>query len=168
MFNAIPILKPVAPSITFTDRLVLHGTKRRAELLTYGGGHTDSDSILYFPDDKVLFSADLVVIDNHPWMGAGQPEEWLTILDRMAMLDFHTVVPRHDPAGRQGAEHLEPVRRYITEVLNAVQNLKDQGIDSAEAANLDHLEFTSGSEPAGFLGKNISALLSQTKAAQSV
>ena len=83
------------PTETFEERLELG----RAELLTYGGGHTESDAFLWIPDASVLLAADLVVIDCHAWVGDGDVPTWRRILDELDELDAETVVPGHGPVG---------------------------------------------------------------------
>lgn len=84
-----------APNATFDGRLELG----RAELLTYGGGHTESDAFLYLPELELAFVADLVVIDTHPWVGDGDVFRWLGILARLEELDLLALVPGHGPVG---------------------------------------------------------------------
>jgi len=56
------------PNITFSDKLslypdgVLRGT--RIDLLYFGPAHTDGDSVIYFPDEKVAFIGDLIFINR--------------------------------------------------------------------------------------------------------
>ncbi|HEY7358255.1 MAG TPA: MBL fold metallo-hydrolase, partial [Ktedonobacterales bacterium] len=96
---ALPTLEIRLPTQTFEDRLALHGTRRRAELLTFGGGHSQSDALLWLPDDRLAFLADLLFVDLQPWLPGGNPEEWMGILRRVEALDIATAVPGHGPLG---------------------------------------------------------------------
>ena len=71
----------------------------RAELLTYGGGHTESDALLWVPAAGVLLAADLVVVDSHAWVGDGDVPSWRRILTELEELDPAIVVPGHGPVG---------------------------------------------------------------------
>ncbi len=121
---SLPALTPTLPNQTFDGKVVFHGPRRIAELMTFGGGHTESDALLHLPDDGILFTADLVVIDNHPWLGHGDPEHWLGILDRIDALGAWTIVPGHGPIGT--AADIAPVRQYLADVgrlaLDAVRS----------------------------------------------
>ena len=97
--QALPVLEIIPPHLTFDDRLTISGTKRHVELLTYGGGHTPSDAMLYLPEDRVLFTGDLLCVQAHPMLTQGDPHEWLRILDRIEQLDFEIAVPGHGPVG---------------------------------------------------------------------
>lgn len=102
------------PTHTFAERLTFRGPAREALLLTYGGGHTESDAFLYLPAERILFAADLVVHQAHPWMGHGNPDEWPRILDRLEALDIGTLVPGHGPLA--GREAIGAVRAYLGDV----------------------------------------------------
>lgn len=112
------------PTLTFADHLSLHGTARRAELITFGGGHSPSDTLLWLPDERILFTADLVVSGGHFPMMYGYPERWLQILDEVDRLGAKIIVPGHGRVGDASATGF--VRQYITDLLSlaarAVQN----------------------------------------------
>ena len=94
-YPELPEVELTLPTEIFDDVLELG----RAELVTYGGGHTESDAFLWVADADILLAADLVVIDAHPWVGDGNVAAWRRILDRIAELDPETVVPGHGPVG---------------------------------------------------------------------
>ena len=90
-----------------------------AELLTYGGGHTESDAFLHLADVGVLFAADLVLVRSHGWIGDGDPDAWPSIVDRIAELDFDVLVPGHGEVG--GREDVEAFRGYLGDLLAAAR-----------------------------------------------
>lgn len=112
----IPTLELHHPDETFdTDRL-FSGPARSARVLTYGGGHTLSDAVLWLEQERVLFAADLVVVRAHPWVGDGDIDAWPGILERMADLRPEKIVPGHGPVAGPEAialmlDYLEALRR---------------------------------------------------------
>src|SRR5262249_30866275 len=86
MEAALPELVGGPPDVTFTDRLALHGATRSAEVLTHGGGHTESDAIVYLPEARVVFMGDLLSVRSHPSF-YGDARAWLGILERIEALD---------------------------------------------------------------------------------
>jgi cyclase len=85
-------------------------------VLTYGGGPTLSDAVLWLEQERVLFAADLVVVGTHPWVGDGDIDAWPGILERMADLQPEKIVPGHGPiAGPEAIalmlEYLEALRQ---------------------------------------------------------
>ena len=117
---SIQALKITLPTLTFEDRLVLHGSKRRAELLSYGGGHTVSDAFLLLPDEGIILTADLLFQGElHPWVGHGNPDEWITILEKMLELPAGQYIPGHGNVGDR--TDLERQLTYMRHFAAAVE-----------------------------------------------
>ncbi len=110
-------LKTILPDITFNDRLIVHGTKRTVQLLTYGEGHTESDLFLYLPDEQIAFLGDLLFVQNQPWLGDGDPDKWKTYLDSIAQLTVKTLVPGHGPLGT--VTDIKQMKLYMQSVNEA-------------------------------------------------
>lgn len=127
---ALPSLRLPLPTLTFDTSIVLQGTRRRVEFLTIGGGHTHSDAFLYLPDDHLALMGDLLFVKSHPWMGDGNPEEWIQILDHVETLDLRTVVPGHGPVGT--LEDCARVRQYIRDILAAAREAARAGKSAEE------------------------------------
>jgi len=125
-------LRVTPPNQTFTDHTTFSGAGRTAHLMTYGGGHTESDAFLYLPGERILFAGDLVVIENHPWMGHGNPAEWDRILDQLAALDIATVAPGHGPVGARDA--LDAMRRYLADIQRIARDGLAMGQSTEELA----------------------------------
>ncbi len=126
-------LKLRLPDLTFEHRLVLHGTKRKAEIISFGGGHTPSDAILYLPEDAVAFLGDIVQVRFHPSMGDSNPEEWVHMLAQVEMLNLNTVVPGHGPVGTSA--DVVVMRQYLTDLLQIVaQAVKEGGMNEQNSA----------------------------------
>ncbi|GAB4572694.1 MAG: hypothetical protein Kow0077_12860 [Anaerolineae bacterium] len=87
------------PDWTFEQHVTLHGEKRQVEVITFGGGHTASDAIVWLPQERIVLVADLWFNGMHPWAGDGDPTAWQRIMDEIAALGPQTVVPGHGPVG---------------------------------------------------------------------
>jgi glyoxylase-like metal-dependent hydrolase (beta-lactamase superfamily II) len=106
-----PILTVRPPNLAFTGRLVLHGAARSAELLDFVGAHTESDIVLFLPEDGIAFMSDLLFIDHQPYLGGGDPDILLQALEAVACLSPRLLVPGHGPVGT--AESLSMMGRYV-------------------------------------------------------
>ena len=115
LVEAVAEIEPRLPDDVFDDRLDLG----RAELLTYGGGHTESDAFLHLAGAGALFAADLVLVRSHAWMGDGNPQAWQEIAARLGELDFDVLVPGHGDVG--GRSDLDDFRAYLTDVVAAAE-----------------------------------------------
>jgi cyclase len=113
----------VLPTDLFDERLELEG----AVIETLGGGHTESDAFLWFED--TVFTGDLVVIESHPWVGHGDVEHWLEILDAFEARRPRVIVPGHGPVG--SVEDIPPLRRYLEGLLEGTATAVD-GWDFAD------------------------------------
>jgi cyclase len=109
------------PTRTFDDRLEL---VPGVEAITFGGGHTDSDAVLFLADRGVLLAGDLVFAHIHPWIGDGHPEQWLQILVRLQSLGAATVVPGHGEVSQ--AAELQAMHDHIAAFLDDPDGLANR------------------------------------------
>jgi glyoxylase-like metal-dependent hydrolase (beta-lactamase superfamily II) len=92
-----PAGKPAAPSATYTDKTVIKLSGVKAEVYHFGKAHTGGDSIVYFPDLKVVSGGDVIVgvQPNFDYPQGGSLLEAQKVLAQVAKLKFDTVVPGH-------------------------------------------------------------------------
>lgn len=81
------------PTITFTKELSLHQTP--LIVITHYGGHTPGSSTVYIPEDKILFSGDLLFVGSHPYMGDANIPTWISALQTLQKLDITHIIPGH-------------------------------------------------------------------------
>jgi len=119
--QAIPGFRLRLPDVLMDDRLVIAG-ERDLEILTYGGGHTDSDAFVWIPSERLLVSGDLCWTRIHPRIQDGHPSEWADILDRVILLDAAIVIPGHGtPAGPEVPAELVPYFRSVAAMIDEVR-----------------------------------------------
>ena len=63
------------PDLFVDHQRTFNGPDRRVLILTRGKAHTESDLILYLPDDQILFSGDIIFNACHPYMAHGSIPE---------------------------------------------------------------------------------------------
>jgi glyoxylase-like metal-dependent hydrolase (beta-lactamase superfamily II) len=83
------------PTDTFDGELALTVGGRRVELHEVGPAHTAGDVIVHLPDDRVVFTGDIVFHRGTPVMWAGPIEGWIRACDRIIDLAPEVVVPGH-------------------------------------------------------------------------
>jgi len=140
-------------STGFEEELRLPG-ERDASLQSFGSGHTESDTLLYLAKDRVLMAGDLIVAQNHPNLTSGNPEHWLTVLDKISDLRPERIVTGHGPLGSE--ETVAEMRDYLTTVLELARETGAPAIPS---------RFRSWAEPDQFTG-NIAYVRSRSAAAR--
>lgn len=134
MDAALAELAPVPASMTFGGLFTFHGSKRTAALIPMGNGHSACDTVLYLPDDQVLFAADLLFAKNHPNIKDGNVPEWLRILGKMDSYPAQVIIPGHGPVSDQLA--ILDLRDYFTHLLDTAkqtETTKREAADSLES-----------------------------------
>jgi glyoxylase-like metal-dependent hydrolase (beta-lactamase superfamily II) len=132
------------PNITFDKRLTLQGSQRHAQLISWGGGHTPSDAVLYLPAERILFSGDLIFYRCHAWPGSGDPVEWLRILGEMELLDIEMLAPGHGEVTTSAA--IAEQRAYLEHLLALALQAEtaDQAAEMAMPQSYRDYGFASG------------------------
>jgi glyoxylase-like metal-dependent hydrolase (beta-lactamase superfamily II) len=125
LVEAKPTLCVRPPNITFDQRLAFHGTERSAELLSFDRGHTPSDAVLYLPQERIAFMSDLLFVDHHPWLGAGDPDSLSATLQQIADLNPSVLVPGHGPVGE--ADSLQTMQQYVRTLDGLAQKMVGNG-----------------------------------------
>jgi len=119
----VPGLELALPTETFTGERELGG----ATAIECGAAHTASDSVVWLPGDRVLFTGDLVGVGSHMNLTRGHPPgNWIAILDRLTALEPERVVPGHGPP--TGPESLTTVRRYVETIVELAAKPGDHEI----------------------------------------
>mgnify|MGYP006323726503 FL=1 len=120
------------PTIVFEKRMTLMLGKLRVEIMQVGRGHTKGDTVVWLPDDRVLFSGDLVEYDATPYTGDAYLQDWPATLDAIAALGPEKLVPGRGAALLNPAQvkaGLDGTRAFVTEMFAAVRDGARAGKD---------------------------------------
>jgi len=112
------------PTMTFTGKMTLWLGELEVQRIQLGRGHTKGDTVVWLPQDKVLFSGDLVEFDATPYAGDAYFQDWPKTLDHIAALKPDKLVPGRGAALRSAAEvarGLEGTRSFVSELYASVQ-----------------------------------------------
>lgn len=101
--NAIDGLTLRLPTLTFVQRMALHGSRRPVEIICCGVGHTRSDSVVWVNDAAILFAGDLVTVVAHPYLPDGDLAGWQHALHELKALRPKLIVPGHGDVGDAAA-----------------------------------------------------------------
>jgi len=85
------------PTLTFGDRVTLYLGNNKVEILNLGPSHTTGSVLVYVPQEKVLFTGDLLFTDFHPFLGEANIEGWVKVLDYILALEVDKIIPGHGP-----------------------------------------------------------------------
>src|SRR6202043_1636910 len=92
---------------------------------SYGRGHTGDDTMVYFPDLKVVMVSDQIT-DATPivdFANGGSAIEWTQILDGVLKLDFEIAIPgRGEPKSRADVQAFRD--RFASVISRASEAIK--------------------------------------------
>ncbi len=117
------------PSLTFSRTATVHVGEIPVRMMHLGVAHTTNDSVVWLPDQGVLFTGDVVMSGTTPFCLTGSVAGSLEVIGRLRALGPRTVVSGHGPVG--GPELFDIAEGY----LRTVQRIAAEGL----AAGLDPL-----------------------------
>ncbi|OEU89306.1 MBL fold metallo-hydrolase [Streptomyces abyssalis] len=124
-----------APSLTFRDELTLHTGGIEVRLLHPGVAHTTGDTVVWLPEQSVVFTGDIVFNHGTPFVPMGSLSGSLQALDRLRSLGARTVVPGHGPlAGPEVYDTVERYLRYVGELARAAHARGRTPLEAAREA----------------------------------
>jgi cyclase len=100
------------PTRTFDGRLDLEVGGRPIELIEVGPAHTRGDVLVHSPDDRAVFTGDILFIGGTPIVWAGPLSNWVKACDLILGMDVETVVPGHGPVTDKAG--VAQVRDYLS------------------------------------------------------
>jgi glyoxylase-like metal-dependent hydrolase (beta-lactamase superfamily II) len=113
-----------------------------AELRYFGAAHTLGDQVVFLPEQRVLFTGDLVETRFFPIFPWFPPEDadvsgsqWINVLTRLESLEPEVVVPGHGEFG--GPELIRDVREYLEDVRARVARAADRRSSEEVKAELE-------------------------------
>lgn len=118
-------VKTRLPDLFVDEKQEYSGPDRKVLLIPGGAGHTESDLVMYLPDDQILFSGDLVFNACHPYMAHGSVSGLKEWLDYLETLTIHSVVPGHGPIGSK--EVLSAMKTYVLSLENLAEVMHSEG-----------------------------------------
>jgi cyclase len=113
---------PGLPTVTFAKDYVLKFGGAEVEAHSFGRGHTGDDTMVYFPDLKVVMVSDQItaatpIVD---FANGGSAVEWTQILDGVLKLDFDMAIP-----GRGEPKSRAEVQAYRTAFASVIGRASD-------------------------------------------
>jgi glyoxylase-like metal-dependent hydrolase (beta-lactamase superfamily II) len=125
-------IKPTPPDLTYTKQMKLNLGGREVHLLFLGRGHTNGDTVVYLPKEKIVCTGDLME-SRIAYMGDAQFDEWIVTLHALKKLDFKIVIPGHGTAFT-GKDLITAFQGYLSDVVAKGAKLKQEGLSAEDAA----------------------------------
>ena len=112
------------------DRLI---NGLRFVIKPFGPSHTPEDLAIFLPQDKVLFTGDLVFRNRLPFIGQADSNAWIKALDALLALAPAVMVPGHGPVSKSADRDIHLTRNYLTH-LRASMGQAAKNLDPFEDA----------------------------------
>ncbi|MGM0563809.1 MAG: MBL fold metallo-hydrolase [Pseudomonadota bacterium] len=126
------LVRLTLPNDVFTGERTLSVNGIDVVVMELGPGHSDGDSIVYVPADKVVFAGDFLYVNCTPVARSGPVDNVIQALRTMLSLKADVFVPGHGPvAGRAQVQAAIDYWEYIQKHLRACF---DQGVAPERAS----------------------------------
>lgn len=132
-------LRVAPPTVTFTDRLRVWSDDTPLEVSYVGQpAHTTNDSLVWLPDQQILFCGDLLFNGGTPFLLMGSVAGAIDVLTQvLAPIPAHVIVPGHgEPCSR---DLIDTTVGYLRFVLDRARQGINAGLSPLEAARQSDL-----------------------------
>ena len=125
-----PVNDVYLPSTTFSDRHTVMLGGKRVEMIHLGIAHTNDSSVIYFPDERAVFSADVMQIKRLPQSLAPSVGAYIDALRTIVALDFDHALAGHALAGTKKdaamtLQYLEDLATGVAAGIGAGRSLQE-------------------------------------------
>lgn len=137
------------PGLTFAEKMVLHLNGKEIHLIHIPSAHTDTDLVVYLPEENILHGGDIFVRYGVPFIDSGQggsfkgmmkaAEELLSICNQETIL-----IPGHGFVSTY--EDLQGYRDMLFAIWDNVKGQKEKGLSLVEVQDTKPAEDYEGSD----------------------
>jgi len=129
---------PRLTDVTYSDHMTLHLGGKEIQIIHIGPAHTRGDSLVFVPEDRIVYISELLFYDRFPWMNSGYVN-WINAIDTVLGLEADIFVP-----GQGGTDMFEVgfpgdsrqklinFRQILVDARDAVQREIDRGASEEE------------------------------------
>lgn len=118
------------PTATYVDRHTVTLGGKRVTMTYLGVAHADDSSVLHFPDERAVFSADILQVKRLPGGLAPHVGAWIDALTIVNALDFEHALTGHALAGTkkdatESLRYLEDISKGVAAGVGAGRSLAE-------------------------------------------
>ena len=123
------------PDMTFPENMTLYLGGKEIQIIHVGPAHTRGDSVMYVPEDRIVYVSELVFYNRFPFYNSGYIG-WIDAIDRVLAMDADIFVPGQGPMTyddpRESRDGLLAIRQILVDARDAVQAQIAQGATEEE------------------------------------
>jgi len=151
----------VLPAMTFSERMSIDLGGVEIELIRTAPSHTSGSLVVWLPQQKILFSGDILFTDFHPFLADGDLSGWGKTIDNLLSMDAERIIPGHGPLSTK--KDLQEMKAYLAAFDRIAREMTAKGAtaDAISATLLQQLPKRSLAE--WMVSYNVKARYSGTK-----
>ena len=127
-------IRPTPPNVTYSTKKTVNLGGREVQMLFLGRGHTNGDTVVYLPKEKIVATGDLME-SQIAYMGDAQFDEWIATLEALKKLEWNLDLPGHG-APFSDKSRVTAFQGYLSDLVTQGRALKQQGRTVDETARL--------------------------------
>ncbi len=155
--------KIIPPVVTLDDSLIIQDGKSEVKLCWLGSGHTEGDTVLFLPREKIAFLGDLFFNEAIPNVQDACMLDWIKTLRETLKLEADKFVPGHGPVGSR--KDVETFLGYLEEIKSLVESAIAGGSNMEQATReIQVPEKYSSYKFKDFFPSNVQKMFSEIKA----
>lgn len=120
------------PTETFSGTMDIMVGSKKVQLIEVGPAHSLGDALIYVPDDKVVYTGDILFTGGTPIAWYGPVQRWIDVCDMVMGMDVETVVAGHGPISTK--DDVREMRDYLQYVSDKARPFWEDGLDYLAAA----------------------------------
>jgi len=101
-------------------------------LIDVGPAHTRADTLVHVPQDRVVYTGDILFIEGTPIVWEGPIGNWIAACDRIVAMEAEAIVPGHGPVTDEAG--VRGVRDYLVYVEAEARRRYEAGLSARDAA----------------------------------
>ena len=141
------------PTVTFEDQIDIRYGGRLFQMIYIDHCHTKGDTVVWMPEEGVLFTGDLTTYRTHPVNRLGNFNNWLPALDVLKKFPAKYIVPGHGPLPPKGSSIIADNKTYLSRLKSRTQAaLKKHKTPAKAAAAVEMPEYAKWFRPGNVSG----------------
>jgi cyclase len=124
------------PMVTFDEMITIHYGGRTFQMIYIDHCHTLGDTVVWMPEERVLFTGDLIDNRTLPVNRLGNFANWIAAMDILEMFPAKRLVPGHGPLPAPGKAAIQENRGFLVRLRDRTQAALRKAKTPARAAKL--------------------------------
>ncbi|MBT5560259.1 MAG: MBL fold metallo-hydrolase [Proteobacteria bacterium] len=127
------------PEVYYEKKMSITLGDKTVELMHPGSNHTEDSSVLFFPEERVIYGVDFVNVGRLAiaFPGTGTLQGWIESIKNVEALNFNIVTPGHSSVGTK--KEFTAYREYFEELRITINQAVENGTSLEELIASDAL-----------------------------